>query len=770
MQKVKDPNGLKAEVRKQLRSYLESVGTEFSSNGQMFQCPNRSFHANNDQHFSCGFPSKDSEDIWHCFTCNTHGDIFDAAHLLENCPKDGNEWMEKNLIYLAKKLGVTVELEELSPEEHLRLQAYEVLAAVAALAHNGLWKSEAAAKAVKERGWDEQIAGHFMIGYCAYDKLIDVLSRKGYGPDVLTRAGIVHRDLFDHRLLFPIKDVKGRVVAFASRQVRDDGLPKYINSGTTPVYTKSEVLYNLHKVQGDTVYLVEGFADVITMVRSGFANTVGLCGVSLTDDHISTLLRKGIRKIILCLDTDAAGQAAEEKIMSSINKAHGIEVLLKQRDECKDADECLRKHDFLLTSPNLPMFEHYLGKFEATEDKLFREKALRAILLEKSPIDRENLCKKMAKQLGVRVEVVLSEFDHIVEKDGDIDLVSSADILKEKSLFDQDLLAFEKVAWSRDKLLGLSAKDFPVFTEDMDGLQSFVYVFAGEQGTGKSAFTRNLTMNILETQPDKAFVLYVSLDETIDEVIARFLAMNSGLEINTMKNPKFRIQYNENMDQQTKERHLARYVDSLRKLRDLSNSFAIKDETHIRNMQDIERFIKIYKDIAEGRQLIVVVDSLHRVRIPQKYNGSMRETAVAISDAIKRWRNDYRVSMITTAELRKTNEIGRRPNADDIKEASDFKYDADAVGMMYNDAGSRGGIELSKLKHEIPELGLTIPIVEVNYAFKNRTSAFKGRHYYKFFSDFHKLVECTRAEMKHWHAESFPIVSPDVKLRTTAHA
>jgi|GEM_PF-2910033 len=750
MNKVKDINGLKSRLRPKLRNYLETAGTAFSSNGQSFSCPNRAFHANNDEKPSCGFFPDESS--WHCFVCNMNGDIFLAAHLLEEKPKDGPQWVPQTLLYLADLLKVTVEFEEPTPEEKEKAQVYEVLKVAAELAHQGLKKSEAAMTYVKGRGW-ESVAGDFLLGYCSYDKLVEILSQKGYTTDVMIRAGIIHKEMLDRRLLFPIKDFHGRVVGFSSRWIKDDESPKYINSSSSSVYQKSETLYNLYRISGDSVWVVEGLADVVSLYQKGIKNVVGLCGTSFTPDHVKILAKKGIKSIILCLDTDAAGSAAEDLIMGRLRATDGLTICIKVKDECKDPDACLQKHDFLLTSNCRTMFDHYIEKYKKTDARSDRDKALRAILLERSRIDQEQLCKKAAKELDVRLEVIQKEFDQIIEKEGDQVLITAADVLREKSLFERAVLNFEQLSKDRGQLLGLSC-GFPIFTEDMDGLQDMVYLFAGEQGTGKSAFTRNLAMNVIKAEPEKAFILFVSIDETTDELIARLIAMESGLEINAVKNPKYKILNNSAYTEGERQRLMDKYSDAIKRVRSLSSHMAIKDEIDVRNISDIEKYIRTYKEIAEGRKLVVIIDSLHRIRVPKKFHSSMREDTIEISDALKRWRNDFKIPVLATAELRKLNQKGMRPTADDLKEASDLKYDADSLGLMYNDIGSQG-MESADLKFLDGEI--FYPIVEINYGHKNRTSSFKGRHYYRFFSDFHKMIECSREEMSRYHRIAFPI-------------
>lgn len=756
MRRIKDVNGLKTRVKKQLRTYLERVGTEFSSNGQQFQCPARAIHANEDRNQSCGFFPDDTR--WHCFTCSSNGDIFNAANQLEDKPLDGSNFIEKTLVYLADLLKVAYDFEELSPEEKIREQVYAALATTAELGHMGMNKSDVAKEYVKARGW-EKIAGSFKLGYCSYEKLVEVLKKKGYEFEVLKQAGLIDKELFDHRLLFPIADVYGRVVAFASRSLKDDGSAKYVNSSTTAVYKKSDTLYNLHRIDNntETVWLVEGFADVISLVQSGVRNVVGLCGVSFTSKHIDALVKKGVRSVVLCLDGDAAGQLAESKIMDDLQPNHGIGLYVKVRDGCKDPDECLSKHDFLIKSGHKPMFDHFLDKYKEDNSKITREKALRAILLERSPIDREQLCKRMAKELGVRVEVILQEFDAIIERQGDPRLVDEAEIMREKAIFERDLMKFEADAWKRSALLGLKVEGFPIFTDQMDGIQPYFYIIAGEAGAGKSALSLNIARGLLKANPGEVFVLYFSIDDALDTMIARMLAMETGFEINTVRNPKYRIQLNTDLSPQRAAEMVSERKAAVERLIDeASTSLVIKDETEIRNIQEMEKTIQTFKAIAGDKQLVVFVDSLHRIRVAKKYDGAVREAFMEISNELKRWSNQYKVPIIATSELRKMNQKGPNawPTADDVKEASDFKYDCGALMLLYNDFRIKGP-EFATLKFEHPEgSNRWFPTVGVR-VWKNKTSAFDGRLFYKFFTNTSIMHECT-AEEQERHNQMIP--------------
>jgi len=735
--KVKDLDGLIAELKPRLRDYLEKVGTDFSPNGEKFQCPNRETHANNDFTPSCALYPNPSR--WHCFSCLENGNIFDAAYLLEGKPTDGNYWVPDTVEYLAKLLGIEVEYIELTEAEKLVYQTYEALQVTSGAAYEGLKQSPDVLEYVKKRGWSDETVEAFQLGYCDYDMLRQALAKRGFNNEVLLRSGLVNKGLLNRRLLFPIKDARGRVTGFAGRTLltkeesQEQNIARYMNSNSNAAYNKSETLYNIDRLDDETVWIVEGYADVVTLYQKGVKNIVGLGGVSFTDDHVQVLLKKGVKTIILCLDNDEEGIRSEERILNELTSRHGLNILVKERDDCKDPDSCLQKHNFLLESGVTILFEHYINRYKKTNDKEDRGKAIKAILLEDNPIDRERLCKTVAKMLGVRVEVIWEEVRLLMDK-GDSESVNILDLMQETQQFEDALYALEAKAWKRGKLVGL-ATGYPIFTNEMDGIQNKLYIIAGEEATGKSAFIRSLMTGLLEANPDKVFILYFSLDDSIPDVIPRLLAADTRLPINSMENPKWRIQNNENLTPEFRESALRDRQKAFEKIKNMAgNSFVIKDESTIKNTADMEKAIRTFKSRAGDKQLVVFVDSLHRIKQAERFHESVREQAQQASDTLKNWRTVFDIPVIATAEFRKLNTPEgktRRPTSDDIAEARDFKYDADCLMLLFNE------MEAKKREPDAADLkwdwnGTLYPVVEV-FVPKNKTSSFSKRClYYKF--------------------------------------
>ena len=162
-------------------------------------------------------------------------------------------------------------------------------------------------------------------------------------------------------------------------------------------------------------------------------------------------------------------------------------------------------------------------------------------------------------------------------------------------------------------------------------------------------------------------------------------------------------------------------------------------------LEDIEKYIRIYKKIAGTKQLVVFVDNLHR--ISSRKSQSTRELYMGVSDSLKLWKTEFDIPVIATAEIKKTNE-NKRPIGDDIKEVKDLQFDADLVALLYSDFFTNN---TTLLAHNSEEEGLeddekARPIVEMNIV-KNKTSGFKKRLYYKFFPEFSRYEECTQDEI-----------------------
>jgi len=269
--------------------------------------------------------------FYYCFGCGVGGDVFSFIQAMERC-----EFPEAVRI-VAEKSGIPVPRQrESSPHERRDTQQRSALIemhkeAAAYFAHQleTTIEGRAARAYLEDRGLDSAAIPRFALGYAlsSGDALLRHLTPK-FPDQLLDLSGLFSRDQagrpfdrFRRRIIFPIADDRGRIVAFGGRALGDD-LPKYLNSPETPIYTKSNILYHLDKAkdairQLDFAVLVEGYMDTIAVARAGVANVVASCGTSLTEAQIKQLARFAqSRRIVVNFDPDAAGQSATERSLT----------------------------------------------------------------------------------------------------------------------------------------------------------------------------------------------------------------------------------------------------------------------------------------------------------------------------------------------------------------------------------------------------------------------------------------------------------------------
>jgi DNA primase len=260
------------------------------------------------------FTVSSSKQFYHCFGCGAHGTAvgFVMAY-------DGLEFPAA-IEELAHTAGLEVPREaSLEPRQrHDRL--YEALSAAQQWFRHQLGHSDNARSYLKARGFDKATVDEFGIGYAPdqWQALSDELGRAGFSADELERAGLVagnqgrSTDKFRDRVMFPIHDRRGRVIAFGGRALGDRG-PKYMNSPETPVFHKGRELYRLYQVRRggppERILVVEGYMDAAALHQFGFTDAVATLGTAVTPEHLD-LLFKATPVVVFCFDGDRAGRQA----------------------------------------------------------------------------------------------------------------------------------------------------------------------------------------------------------------------------------------------------------------------------------------------------------------------------------------------------------------------------------------------------------------------------------------------------------------------------
>ena len=263
----------------------------------------------------------DEKNFYHCFACGAHGDIITFTMEVEGLSFP--EAVEK----LAGIAGLEVprQTPEAREREVVRKTLGDAMEAACRFYEEVLWSPEGRAGLdyFRGRGLSEQTIRHFRLGYATEHRtaLRQAMSVKGVESAMLLEAGLIRKpedrdetyDYFRGRVLFPITDRRGRVIAFGGRTL-GDGQPKYLNSPDTPLFHKGRVLYGLAQAReaaskAGEVIVAEGYMDVIALAQGGFPHAVAPLGTALTEDQITELWRLA-REPIVCFDGDAAGQKA----------------------------------------------------------------------------------------------------------------------------------------------------------------------------------------------------------------------------------------------------------------------------------------------------------------------------------------------------------------------------------------------------------------------------------------------------------------------------
>ena len=297
-----------------------------------------------------------SKDIFKCFSSGKGGDAI--AFVME---VEGINYIEA-LKYLAGKYGIEIQEEEQTDEQidaqNERDSLFIALKFAGEFYQDILWNNSEG-KSIglsyfKERGFSEATIKKFDLGYSldAWDGLMKPALEKGYSEDILEKAGLILKtenktyDRFRGRVMFPIHNVGGKVIAFGARTLRKDKKqPKYINSPETGVYHKSDIVYGIHQARQairneDLCYLVEGYTDVISMHQSGVQNVVSSSGTSLTKEQIH-LIGRYTKNITVLYDGDAAGIKASFRGIDLILE-HDLDVHAVVFPEGEDPDSFSR--------------------------------------------------------------------------------------------------------------------------------------------------------------------------------------------------------------------------------------------------------------------------------------------------------------------------------------------------------------------------------------------------------------------------------------------
>lgn len=418
IEEVKARNELVAVVEQYVRLDRKSGSNFFGL------CP---FHKEDTPSFSVS-PVKQ---IYFCFGCHKGGDVIRFIMDIEKCS------YPQAIRLLAERANVQIP----EPDDEAWRQRNELnknLQAICLEAARYFYRNltedagRVAQAYMRKRALSPAICKKFGLGYATedWDGLLRRLDSLGYQDEaLLLQSGLFRRkksgglyDLFRHRLMFPIFDAMGRIVAFGGR-VLDDSQPKYINSPETPIYTKGRHLYALNLAKSSKQHqlvIVEGYMDAIALHQAGVDQAVASLGTALTE-HQAQLLRKYTENVVIAYDADAAGQAATLRSLDILTD-RDLKVAVLQVPEAKDPDEYIRLNGperfHALIDKALPLLDYKLSVARknsthhgAVDPIAYQDEACSFLALEKNAIVRELYANKLAEEISASPDTVMQEIE-----------------------------------------------------------------------------------------------------------------------------------------------------------------------------------------------------------------------------------------------------------------------------------------------------------------------------------------------------------------------
>ncbi len=310
------------------------------------------------------FSVNSQKQFYHCFGCGASGNVI--SFLMNYSRKSFLEAVDM----LAARLGLSVPQDEYQAKQAKHTSLYDVLRAAMDFYRRELEQNETAKAYLQKRGIDAQTAQRFALGVAPgqWDRLHHHLMDKKFSSESIAAVGLSLRsehgreyDRFRARLIFPIRDRRGRPLGFGGRSMSPDVEPKYLNSPETPVFHKGGELYGLYEAEQATrtleyLIVVEGYMDVIALSQHGIANVVATLGTATTGEHLQKLFRL-TTQVIFCFDGDNAGQKAAWRALETALPAlsDGREVKFIFLPQSEDPDSLVR-------SQGKEAFEGYLNQ------------------------------------------------------------------------------------------------------------------------------------------------------------------------------------------------------------------------------------------------------------------------------------------------------------------------------------------------------------------------------------------------------------------------
>lgn len=481
-------------------------------------CP---FHNEKSPSFSVS-PDKQ---IFHCFGCGVGGNVFHFITKVENVS------FVESVQILAERANVNLpSVNNFEDEKVAKLKAkvYDVNEFAAEFYHKNLYKPTAKSgqEYIKKRKLDNNTLKAFKIGFSGeFDELYRALKKEGFGEEEILESGLVNKnpkgmyiDRYRGRVMFPIQDVRNRVIAFGGR-VLDDSKPKYINSPENVVYSKGRNLFGLNVAKKynsgvmKQILIVEGYMDAISLFQRGITNVVASLGTALTDAQ-GRLLRKSAEQIILGYDADGAGQTAIVRGMD-ILQSMGCDIRILQISGAKDPDEFIVKY-----GPE---------KLKKCMDNAISSLEYKVKILKKD-LNLENVSDKI-KFLNA-IAKMLSEEKNNIEREIYIDKISETYKISKEAIYAEINKRMYSASNASSKILEAKPNIIrPKQEEKTDESvsrreQMLIYILINHTKQALNRLKENVELNCIKSEKNREIIKIIydkcTEDENIEQILNLF--------------------------------------------------------------------------------------------------------------------------------------------------------------------------------------------------------------------------------------------------------
>lgn len=529
---------------------------------------------------------------FYCFGCGFGGDVITFIRMIENL-----DYIE-SIKFLANRSGL--ELPEDTEKDNftsIKNRIYEINRESAKYFHKMLYSNEGnkALLYLKSRALSENTIKHFGLGYAPKSRysLVNYLTSKGFKNSEIIQANLAYgnksgniSDRFFDRVMFPIIDLRGNVIAFGGR-IMNNSKPKYLNTSDTPVFKKTQNLFSLNfakKSKENKLILTEGYMDVITLNQAGFENSIATLGTSLTKEQVN-LISRYTNEVIISYDSDEAGQKATKRAISLLRESDLI-IRVLNIPKGKDPDEYIKSF-----GKDGPLkFKQLIEKSENDIlyllDKIKKDKNLGTpegkieYLNEASKIlvglnnrmEREIYASKLSEEIGIEKHSIMLQVDKLLKKKYKINNKKQFNALRQNTIARKDNINPEKF----DNLRAANAEE-ALISYLINNPEDVKYVYSKlKPEKFSTSFNREIYEVILKKYSENKNISLtdLSIEFSIDEISRIAKMLSNYIKPN---NPKITV--NE-------------YIDVILYENSKIDSKKIIDA----NLDDIKNFMKVLKD------------------------------------------------------------------------------------------------------------------------------------------------------------------------------